>query len=104
MALSESLFKPVLGEYDFLANLAFIPVGSMLGAGTILLIFLLRGHERTAARNVLLLLLPSLALPVLGLREVFRLPEQYMRTTRTAAYWLSVYGLPVVWLAFLWLT
>lgn len=103
MAGVGSIFRPEVAEYDFLMNLALMPVGSVLGAATVLLFFQLRGHERTTARNVLLLLLPSLALPVTGLRDVFRLPEHHMQTTGTTAYWLGVYGLPVMWLAALWL-
>ncbi len=103
MALLEPLFSPELAEFDFLITPTLVPVGSMLGVGTVLLVFLLRGHERTAARNVLLLLLTAVILPVMGLLNEFCPPEQYRPTPGTTAYWLGVYGLPLVWLAALWL-
>ncbi len=103
MALLEPLFRPELAEFDFLITPTLVPVGSMLGAGTVLLIFLLRGHERAAARNVLLLLSLSVIAPALELSRFLRFPDQHRLTNGTAAYWLAVYGLPVVWMAFLWL-
>ena len=103
MALLGSLLWHELAEYDFLMNLILVPVGSLLGAGTTLLIILLRGHERTMARNVLVLLLPSLILSVLGLMTEFRSLKGHTPSNATVAYWLGIYGLPVMWLAVLWL-
>lgn len=103
MAGVGSIFRPVVAEYDFLMNLALMPVGSVLGAATVLLFFLLRGHERAAARNVLLLLSLSVIAPALELSRFLRFSDQHRLTNGTTAYWLAVFGLPVMWLAVLWL-
>ncbi len=79
------------------------PVGSVLGAGTVLLITLLRRNERATPLIVLALISIGAYLPAAGLMDIFRLPEQYLTTTGTAAYWLGAFGLPVLWVAVLWL-
>jgi hypothetical protein len=103
MNLMQALFRPELAEFDILINLFLPPVGSVVGAGTVLMIALLRRNERVIPLTVLALLSIGAFLPATGLVDVFRLPEQYLSTTGTAAYWLGVFGLPVLWVAGLWL-
>lgn len=98
-----TLFRPIPGEFDSLATLFLLPAGVVLGAGTVLVIVLLRHNERTVARHVLALLLLSAIVPASALVGEFRLRHQPPDSTATTAYWLSVYGLPLLWLVALWL-
>lgn len=103
ISLMQALFKPELAEFDILINLFLPPIGSVVGAGTVLLIALLRHNERATPPIVLALLSIGVFLPATGLVDVFRSPEQHLSTTGTTAYWLGIFGLPVLWVAVLWL-
>lgn len=103
ISLLAKLFQPIPGEFYILTSVVLLPIGVVLGTGTVLVIALLRHNERAATRNVLALLSLSAGVPIYALIGEFRLRHQPPASTATTAYWLSVYALPLLWLLALWL-
>ncbi len=97
---------PRFQEFDILIYPFFIfPVGGTLGSLTgSAFILILRKAPKKARLVTMVGSIPVLAGSVYALYStLFDLPSQYLSTTWDAIFWLSIYTLPLLWAACLWL-